>query len=107
MAPDYSSMWAKLCRAEELLNRLDAEVETWRKLKPYSCEPTRNQELTHYAITVRVFRKPDIIRWSLQVADIIHNLRCALDHMLWAIVVHESLPNDPVGADHLQFPVWK
>jgi len=102
-------MWAKLGRAEELLNHLNTEVRAWLNFKPYSGVPTHNAEMTHYAITARVHREPDIVRWSLQVADIVHNLRCALDHMLWAIVVHESLPNDPVGAgaDHLQFPIWE
>jgi hypothetical protein len=107
MPPDYSSMWAKLGRAEELLNHLDNEVGTWLKFKPYEGIPTHNKEMTHYAVTLRVHREPDMVRWSLQFADLIHNLRCALDHLLWAIIVHESLPNDPVGADHLQFPIWK
>jgi hypothetical protein len=100
-------MWAKLDRAEELLNRLDNEVAAWHKVKPYRVVNERNAELTRYSTVVYVDEPPPIVRWSLQISDIIHNLRCSLDHLLWAIVVYESPNHKPVGADSLTFPIWE
>jgi hypothetical protein len=106
MPPDYSSMYYKLDRAEALLNGLNAKVDAWFATKPYRLRTEHNADFTDYGFFVDVIGSPDIVRWSLIYADFVHNLRCALDHMVWAIAVHE---NPAVAASNdrsLMFPIW-
>jgi hypothetical protein len=99
-------MWAKLGRAEELLNRLNEEVDAWHKFKPYSFPTERNDESTCYKIIARINREPDLVRWSLMISDIFHNLRCVLDHLVWAIILHENNGLVPRDAEKVCFPIW-
>jgi hypothetical protein len=38
-------------------------------------------------------------------ADSIHNFRCALDHLVYAIAIHESTLDPPPNANSLMFPI--
>jgi hypothetical protein len=40
------------------------------------------------------------------VADIIHNLRCAIDHAFWAVLVDTFSAGFPPNTDKLTFPIW-
>ncbi len=106
MPPDYSSMWAKLGRAEELLLGLDKEVRAWMDTRPYSFVAKIDQNKSRISVVVSVKNDPPLSRWSLILADILHNLRCVLDHMIWAIAVHENPTAFSMGNTTLQFPVW-
>ncbi len=106
MPPDLSSANWKIDRAVDLLNVLDNEVATWHSLKPYSFYTYVNPEKTRAAVIVREHHPPEVIRWSLMVADIIHNLRCALDHAFWAVLQNEFPGGLPKDADRLSLPIW-
>jgi hypothetical protein len=106
MAPDYSSMWARLRRADELLNRIEAEVGAFLKTGAYKVTVHPNQDHTCYTGIIEVKNPPDIERWSLMFGDLIHNLRCALDNMVWAIAVHYD-PALATSDDRvLAYPIW-
>jgi hypothetical protein len=107
MPPDYSSMWAKLAHSEELLLGLDTEVQTWMNTAPYGFLTKIHEDKTGVSIIAKV--KGDsapLVRWSLILSDIFHNLRCVLDHMTWAIAVYERPGLDPLKNKRLQFPIW-
>ncbi len=106
MSIDNSSALLKIDRAKELLDGLDKEVLAWHDTKPYSYFVKINPEKTRASIVVKVHHEPNIIRWSLVIADIIHNLRCALDHTFWAVMLDESSGVIPKKADRLTFPIW-
>jgi hypothetical protein len=106
MPPDYSSVYAKLERAEELLLGLDSEVTTWFNTKPYTFSVKVNEEKTRASVFVNVYREPNLVRWSLIIADIFHNVRCSLDHLIWAIAVHETRGTSNVIPKQLTFPIW-
>ena len=106
MPPDYSSMWRKLDRAEELLNQLNAKVDKWHGTKPYGFITKPNQDFTSFSVLVEIYDEPPIARWSLIYSDFLHNLRCALDHMVWAIAVHEDPPYVFSDDRSLMFPIW-
>ena len=40
------------------------------------------------------------------VADIIHNLRCAIDHAFWAVMINTFPAGFPPKTDKLTFPIW-
>jgi hypothetical protein len=48
---------------------------------------------------------PPLQRWSLFIADAFNNLRNALDHLVYAIAIHESVPNLPPHERRLQVPI--
>ena len=102
---DSSALW-KIDRAKELLDGLDIEVRAWIDTKPYGGYTYINPEYTRASFVIKVHKEPPIIRWSLIVADIIHNLRCALDHTFWAILQNRFPAGLPKGADKLSFPIW-
>lgn len=103
---DLASAYHKLDRAKELLDGLDAEVLAWMDLKPYTCFPYISPNYRRASIIVKAHHDPPIVRWSLIVADIIHNIRCALDHAFWAILLNEFGGKAPAKADKLSFPIW-
>src|SRR5947209_3565314 len=99
-------MWAKLERAREHAQTIKDESGAWFHKYSYTISHKPNDEFTRYSIILNFPACPPFQRWSLLFADSIHNLRCALDHLIYAIAVHESGGQDPPpNADALQFPV--
>jgi hypothetical protein len=99
MPLDISSALAKIGRAEELLHGLDDEVRAWQNTKPYTFTKNINAEFTRYSVIVHVHNEPPITRWSLIISDIAYNLRCSLNHLIYAVAIQES-----ANTDRLQFP---
>jgi hypothetical protein len=103
---DLDSMWAKLDRSREHAQTIKDEASSWFDKYPYSCSVKPNDDYTRYGIIVNIKSDPPVKRWSLMFADSIHNLRCALDYLIYAIAIHESGGQDPPpNADALQFPI--
>ena len=48
---------------------------------------------------------PPSDRWSLIAGDCIHNLRSALDHLVYALAIRDSGKNPPPNEGNLQFPI--
>jgi hypothetical protein len=44
-----------------------------------------NPDFTRYSFIIRELRRPAFKRWALIAGDCIHNLRSALDHLVYAI----------------------
>jgi hypothetical protein len=105
MLDNSSAQW-KIGRAKELLDGLDTEVLAWQDTKPYSFFPYISPNFRRACIFVEAYNDPPIIRWSLIVADIIHNLRCALDHTFWALLKKEFPAGVPPRAERLGLPIW-
>jgi hypothetical protein len=91
MTIDLSGCQAKVERADEHLNVLYAELQAF--FKPYS-----NRRIVYHArdgawhvILVRPpIDKPPPLRLSIICGDVIHNLRSALDHLVWQLVLAEG-----------------
>jgi hypothetical protein len=100
-------MWAKLQWAEELLVILDCEIGAWIETRPYSFVTKFNDDNTRISVVAKVKSDPLLFRWSLMFSDIVHDLRCVLDHLVWAIAVHEKAPGfSPDKNRALLFPIW-
>jgi hypothetical protein len=72
---------------------------------PYSLIDHTNTDLTRYSIILRVEKEPPLHKWSLIAGDIVHNLRCALDHYIYAIAIYESGQEIPPNERQLMFPI--
>lgn len=56
-----------------------------------------------FSLHVKV--KPDVWQWAVLFGDALHNLRCALDHMVYALAIHETGAEPPDDDKILAFPV--
>jgi hypothetical protein len=72
---------------------------------PYSVTKEPNSDFTRYSLILHVAKEPLTERWSLMIGDAIHCLRCVLDHLIYAIAIHESGQDPPPKGDALQFPI--
>ena len=87
---DFSSVWAKVSRAEDHIGALEKEIKSWVDSDPYSATKKNNADFTRYWAILHVKNRPDLVRWSLIASDAIHNLRCSLDHLVYALAVFRT-----------------
>jgi hypothetical protein len=104
-ALDLSSSWAKVRRAEAHIDALEREIVTWVNSNPYRLAKQTNSDLTRHGYVVSILKPPDLERWSLIASDAFHNLRCALDHLVYAIAVFQTKSDPPPDATVLAFPI--
>jgi hypothetical protein len=102
---DLSSCWAKFRRAEAHIDSLEREIVSWVASNPYRLAKQTSSDFTRHGYVIGVLNEPDLERWSLIASDAIHNLRCALDHVIYAIAVFQSGTDPPPDADTLAFPI--
>lgn len=105
MTIQTDSIEAKLQHAEGYLDTIKDEVQSWMNNDPYSIARQTNSNFTRYSLVLRINKEPALRRWSLVVGDIIHNLRCSLDHLVYAVAVHESGQEPPPSWAKLMFPI--
>lgn len=97
---DIRGVRAKLRRADEHRNSLITEFHAW-------IEPQTKgmfniwRDGSWYVVTVEPFPEPDI-RLSMIAGDIIHNLRCALDHLVCQLVFRDG--HEPSWRN--EFPIY-
>jgi hypothetical protein len=106
VALDLTSVNAKLGRAQEHFETVTNEVRTWLDPCPYRLVQQINADCTRYSFMLKVVKEPPLQHWSLVIADCINNLRCALDHFVYAIAIHEAkgvIP--PPNGGSLYFPI--
>ncbi len=105
MISDFSSVWAKICRAEEHISTFEKELAAWVSTNPYRLTIKHNTDFSRCWALVRVIHEPSLERWSLIVSDAIHNLRCSLDHLIYAVAIVRTEMNPPPGARDWSFPI--
>lgn len=100
---------AKLRRAEEHLKEFEVERKRWIESGPYAVLPYMNADQTKW--TARLHRMDTAIKaerdvWGLIIGDYIHNLRSALDHLVWQLVTVANgiTPTDKTESS-ISFPV--
>src|SRR4051812_8089914 len=94
--------WAKLDRAKEHQNELQEEGQ--RFLADASFQVDVDVDPKSGWHEVRLVRVPSVpLRLCVIVGDLVHNLRSALDHLVWQLVLLEG--RTPGG--HNRFPIYK
>jgi len=101
----FASCWEKIGRADVHINALDADMVEWKNAEPYLATKEHDAEGRRHSIVLHVKNKPRIERWALMTGDAIHNLRSALDHVLYAAACHESKKSPPPKGNSIQFPI--
>jgi hypothetical protein len=94
----------KLSRVAEQLKDFDSSIRAFFDSEPYSFEEQADPEEEILWRVVRVHRQADP-NWSTITGEIIHNLRSALDYIVYQLVLLETKA-EPKGSKN-QFPIFK
>ena len=105
MPLDLASCRAKLSRAKVHIETLEREIRIWSQSNPYSISKKTNEDFTRHSCVISILKQADRVAWSLIAGDAIHNLRSALDHLVYAIAVHQTNRDPPPGERILEFPI--
>jgi hypothetical protein len=81
---DLSGCLAKIARASEHRHSLDEAIRTHINSGPYGVVGYLNRDAGHKVVEFAVY-KPHPVEWSIIVGDIVHNLRSALDHLVYEL----------------------
>ncbi len=95
----------KIGRAKEHFATLELEITGWVKSNPLAIVKEQDAEGRCHTVFAEVGKQPSLDRWSLIAGDCIHNLRSALDSVVYAIASHETGRNPPADEKELQFPI--
>lgn len=103
---DYTSVRAKLCRAEKHLSDFEEELRTWVSSKPVKLVSPRSPKpnpdgTSKQDFYVRIVN-PLPMSLNVIVGDCVHNFRCVLDHLVMALAISNGAdPYDSTTA----FPI--
>jgi len=89
MAADLSGVWAKIARAEEHLALLDAKIRAFIEGDPQPIAlsiPYLDPDSGWYIVYGVVEQEPPP-RLGVILGDVLHNVRSALDHLIWQLVL--------------------
>lgn len=100
--PSLEGVWAKLGRADEHLQALNAEAEAWGEREPYTVVREREADSEWEIARLRVDEPPSI-QLGLIVGDFFHNLRSSLD----ALVAQLLLLNKRTPGKRASFPIFE
>jgi hypothetical protein len=88
----------KLRRADMHLRFLYDSIQEFLETHPYDVEAELDfdtGEVVMYGKVVRDPSRAETTRWGVVIGDIVHNLRSALDHMIWVLSLDASTPPPP------------
>jgi hypothetical protein len=94
----------KLKRAGEQLQALDSEMAVFRQGQPYKIVRQINPDTLEMYGVFRVIKEMEPM-WSVQIGEIVHNMRSALDHFVFQVVIAET--GVASKAKKLQFPIFE
>lgn len=92
----------KMRRAHVHLHELDNALEEFIGSKPYDVVYDFESEPDQHLIRFKIWERPELW-WSPIIGDIVHNVRSALDHLAWQLVIRNG--RNPQGA-RSQFPIF-
>jgi len=105
LGTELANCWLKIGRAEEHAKAVSEEILAWKNTEPYSITSHRDTQGHHHHLDIHFDSRLNRDRWSVICGDCVHNLRSALDHLIYAVAVHESGINPPPDERILQFPI--
>jgi hypothetical protein len=101
----YRRARLKIGRAYHHLNILEEQVGSFFKTDPYTIITRFNADRTECRFNISVSDRIPQDEWGLIVGDCVHNVRSALDHLVWEIAESFS-GHQPTDSD-TQFPIFR
>ncbi len=102
------SWWLKYGRGQEHANTLKVTVQSWVDAHQgrAAWQPAKrfDTNLDCFIYYVESIELPPI-EWSLQIGDLLHNFRSALDHLAWYLV-NAGTAAPPLKPRQVSFPIY-
>lgn len=92
----------KIARAEELFADALSRIETWAASNPITSRSVLSEDHRRIDAILAVATEPPLEEVSLVIGDALHNLRSALDGLVWNLAHMDVAPSRPRD---VQFPV--
>ncbi len=107
MRVSLDGCWAKLDRAKGHVEELRAKIEQEAVKNSGLISLQHEYDPNDRAVIYRINRVVQIHEhWPLIFGDAVHNLRCALDHLMWQLaVLHLGRQPTRAQAKQIQFPL--
>ena len=107
--PDLRGCWAKLDRAKTHRDVLHGEIDTAFGLKSnrIGLSVQYDEESGYHIFRAHTFPDGLLRRWGILIGDTVHNLRGALDHLVWQLSLHKRNGREPRYPNTVQFPISK
>jgi hypothetical protein len=102
---ELASCYLKIGRAKEHLENLSRELLAWAKNQSMRVVKETDDGGCIHRVFVEVIELAPLAKWSLTAGDCVHNLRSALDSLLYGIAVIQTRQNPPPGHKKIQFPI--
>jgi hypothetical protein len=93
----------KFARALEHARRLQSQIESWNATAPVSTDKVIDSNGLSADVLLRLRTDPPLHEWSLTLGDCIHDLRSALDALVWELSHLDG--NTPKTPRTVQFPI--
>lgn len=94
---DLTGCWAKVSRAEEHLADLRNRVQGFVNSGAYRITKEQDFYADEVVVYGEVVREPPMTDWGVVIGDIVHNLRSALDQLVWQLTLASGkTPPDPI-----------
>src|SRR5690242_15811946 len=103
-ASHLGSSLLKVSRASEQILQLAGNIQAFLGTNPYTIVREIDYEAGRMAFRTKV-REPCPPIWSVLVGECLHNLRSALDYMIWDLVILET--GAPPVVTKSQFPIFR
>lgn len=87
MADRLDGMRRKIERADKHIGELHGAIKEWTDTDPYLVVPEDDLDAGDKVYRVRIREQPPADRWSPIIGDAIHNLRSALDLLVYQLVL--------------------
>src|SRR6476619_1299435 len=97
---DLTSVDEKIKRSKEHINNLKQRIDRFDKGQPYEMIEQSNPERPENRQGILRILRPIPPGIPLAAGDAVHNLRSALDHLVWAAV-------GPNATNQTAFPIWR
>ena len=102
----FAGIRLKRLRAWDQINSLKADIAFFLRndLAPYVPSVNFDGKTQILTVSVHINKVPDAM-WSVRIGEIVHNLRSALDHVVWELFVKNNRQFPPSGSKS-QFPIF-
>ncbi|MGH2705518.1 MAG: hypothetical protein ACRDJ4_10620 [Actinomycetota bacterium] len=100
-----SSCRAKIARADEHLDTLYRETDGWGDGDPFVVTRESQPDGRVHVFRLRYKVQPDVWRWAILLGDALYDLRCALDHIVYALAINQTGKDPPDDETSLAFPI--
>lgn len=100
-----------MIRADENLHTLQRYIREWRGAgDTHRITSSLNETTGDHYVTIETIKPLEHVRWGMVLGDFVHNLRSALDHLVWQLtIVRDGSPPDPIPRhsawEAAQFPI--